>query len=85
MDQAIETVADEVDVGDAACWCSRCSSGSPWSPPCTAPGPGGDAAGAPEISAVIVITPTEYGTGADVRAIAALCHERGISLLVDEA
>jgi arginine/lysine/ornithine decarboxylase len=38
-----------------------------------------------DISAVIMITPTEYGTGADVRAIAAHCHRRGIPLLVDEA
>jgi arginine/lysine/ornithine decarboxylase len=39
----------------------------------------------PEISAALMITPTEYGTGADVRAIAEICHERGIPLLVDEA
>ncbi|GAA4608315.1 arginine/lysine/ornithine decarboxylase [Actinoplanes octamycinicus] len=39
----------------------------------------------PEISAVMVITPTEYGCGADVRGIADLCHRRGIPLLVDEA
>jgi arginine/lysine/ornithine decarboxylase len=39
----------------------------------------------PEISAALMITPTEYGTGADVRSIADLCHERGIPLLVDEA
>jgi arginine decarboxylase len=39
----------------------------------------------PEISAALMITPTEYGTGADVRAIAELCHDRGIPLLVDEA
>ena len=39
----------------------------------------------PEISAALMITPTEYGTGADVRAIAELCHGHGIPLLVDEA
>src|SRR3954453_12013035 len=39
----------------------------------------------PDVSSVLVITPTENGTGADVRGVAALCHERGIPLLVDEA
>src|SRR3954463_575218 len=39
----------------------------------------------PEISAVLMITPTEYGTGADVRGTAAVCHDRAIPLLVDEA
>jgi arginine decarboxylase len=39
----------------------------------------------PGISSVLMITPTEYGTGADVRAVAEICHERGIPLLVDEA
>ncbi|GAA0233109.1 ornithine decarboxylase [Cryptosporangium japonicum] len=34
---------------------------------------------------MLAITPTEYGTGADVRNIAAACHARGIPLLVDEA
>ena len=38
-----------------------------------------------DISAVIMITPTEYGSGADVHAVAELCHDRGIPLLVDEA
>src|SRR3954447_1321861 len=38
----------------------------------------------PDIAATILITPTEYGTGADVRGVAELCHERGIPLLVDE-
>jgi len=28
----------------------------------------------PEIGAALMITPTEYGTGADVRAVAKLCH-----------
>jgi arginine/lysine/ornithine decarboxylase len=39
----------------------------------------------PDISAVLMITPTEYGTGADVRGVARACHERGVPLLVDEA
>ncbi|BCJ47694.1 ornithine decarboxylase [Actinoplanes ianthinogenes] len=39
----------------------------------------------PDIAAVMIITPTEYGCGADVRGIAALCHGRGVPLLVDEA
>jgi arginine/lysine/ornithine decarboxylase len=39
----------------------------------------------PEIGSVLLITPTEYGTGADVAGVAKLCHERGIPLMVDEA
>jgi arginine decarboxylase len=39
----------------------------------------------PDTCAVIMITPTEYGTGADTRGIAQLCHRRGIPLVVDEA
>ncbi|WP_250002473.1 aminotransferase class I/II-fold pyridoxal phosphate-dependent enzyme [Actinoplanes sp. M2I2] len=39
----------------------------------------------PDISAVLMITPTEYGTGADVRGIARLAHRHGVPLLVDEA
>jgi arginine/lysine/ornithine decarboxylase len=39
----------------------------------------------PDVGAVLMITPTEYGTGADVRGIAEICHRRGIPLLVDEA
>jgi len=39
----------------------------------------------PDVAAVIMITPTEYGTGADVAGVAELCHQRGIPLLVDEA
>jgi arginine decarboxylase len=38
-----------------------------------------------DVGAVLMITPTEYGTGADVRRIAQVCHARGIPLLVDEA
>jgi arginine decarboxylase len=39
----------------------------------------------PGISAVLMITPTEYGTGADVHSIAQICHRRGLPLMVDEA
>lgn len=39
----------------------------------------------PDVSAVLMITPTEYGTGADVRGVAEACHRRGVPLLVDEA
>jgi len=39
----------------------------------------------PDVSAALIITPTEYGTGADVRGIARACHDHGIPLLVDEA
>jgi arginine decarboxylase len=39
----------------------------------------------PEASAVIMITPTEYGTGADVHSIAELCRRHRVPLLVDEA
>jgi arginine/lysine/ornithine decarboxylase len=39
----------------------------------------------PDVSAVLMITPTEYGTGADVRGIAEICHRRNLPLLVDEA
>jgi arginine decarboxylase len=39
----------------------------------------------PDVSAVLMITPTEYGTGADVEGIASICHARRIPLLVDEA
>ena len=38
-----------------------------------------------EIRAVLLTSPNYYGIAADVRAIAALCHERGVVLLVDEA
>lgn len=39
----------------------------------------------PDVSAVLMITPTEYGTGADVRGVAEICHRRSIPLMVDEA
>src|SRR4051812_11364092 len=39
----------------------------------------------PEASAVVIITPTAYRTGADVHGIADICHRHGVPLLVDEA
>ncbi|MBC5799474.1 MAG: aminotransferase class I/II-fold pyridoxal phosphate-dependent enzyme [Candidatus Eremiobacteraeota bacterium] len=39
----------------------------------------------PDIKAVYVVSPTYYGVAADLESIAALAHERGIPLLVDEA
>jgi arginine/lysine/ornithine decarboxylase len=38
-----------------------------------------------DIKMIMMITPTEYGTGADVAGIAELAHQRGIPLFVDEA
>jgi len=39
----------------------------------------------PETGAALMITPTEYGTGADVRVVVKLCHARDIPLVVDAA
>lgn len=39
----------------------------------------------PEISAVLVVSPTYDGVVSDISAIAALTHDRGIPLIVDEA
>src|SRR4051812_37549088 len=38
-----------------------------------------------DVGAVLMITPTEYGTGADVKGVAEICHRRGLPLMVDEA
>jgi arginine/lysine/ornithine decarboxylase len=38
-----------------------------------------------DVAGVLITSPTPYGTCADITAIAALCHERGLPLLVDEA
>jgi arginine/lysine/ornithine decarboxylase len=38
-----------------------------------------------DVAGVMVTSPTPYGTCADIAAIAALCHDRGLPLLVDEA
>ncbi len=39
----------------------------------------------PDAAAVVVTSPTYEGVLSDIKAIAALCHERGIPLIVDEA
>jgi arginine decarboxylase len=38
-----------------------------------------------EVKGALMVTPTDYGTCGDIRAVADLCHERGIPLIVDEA
>ncbi len=40
---------------------------------------------APDIKAVLVLHPTYYGVCSDLAAIAAICHDHGIPLVVDEA
>jgi arginine/lysine/ornithine decarboxylase len=39
----------------------------------------------PDASAALIVSPTPYGTCADLKAIAELCHKRGKPLIVDEA
>jgi arginine decarboxylase len=39
----------------------------------------------PEASAALVVSPTPYGTCADIEGIAHICHERGRPLIIDEA
>jgi arginine decarboxylase len=39
----------------------------------------------PDAAAALIVSPTPYGTCADISAIADLCHERGKPLIVDEA
>lgn len=39
----------------------------------------------PSIKAVLLTSPNYYGVAADVEAIAKICHQRGVVLLVDEA
>src|SRR4051794_19636386 len=39
----------------------------------------------PEAKAVMIFTPSYYGTSADVKAIADLCHEREVPLVTDDA
>jgi arginine/lysine/ornithine decarboxylase len=39
----------------------------------------------PEAKAVMIFTPSYYGTSGDVKAIAELCHERGLPLVTDDA
>lgn len=39
----------------------------------------------PEAKAVFIVSPTYYGTCADVAALARIAHERGVPLLVDQS
>ena len=39
----------------------------------------------PDAAGALVVSPTPYGTAADIGAIAEVCHERGKPLIVDEA
>src|SRR5256714_1733438 len=39
----------------------------------------------PEAKAAMAFTPSYYGTGADVLALAEACHERGLPLVTDDA
>src|SRR3954447_14539084 len=39
----------------------------------------------PEAKAVMIFTPSYYGTSADIKAIADLCHERDVPLVTDDA
>jgi arginine/lysine/ornithine decarboxylase len=39
----------------------------------------------PEAAAALIVSPTPYGTCADIEAIARVCHERDKPLIVDEA
>ena len=40
---------------------------------------------APDATGMLLITPTDYGTCAEIAVIADVCHERDIPLIVDEA
>ena len=39
----------------------------------------------PDAAGALIVSPTPYGTCADIAAIARICHERGRPLIVDEA
>jgi arginine/lysine/ornithine decarboxylase len=39
----------------------------------------------PDAKGMLLISPTDYGTSADIAGVAAVCHERGVALIVDEA
>jgi arginine decarboxylase len=39
----------------------------------------------PDAKGMLLITPTDWGSCADVRGVAAVCHEFGVPLIVDEA
>ncbi|MBC7307717.1 MAG: PLP-dependent transferase, partial [Dietzia sp.] len=40
---------------------------------------------APDAKGVLLITPTDWGSCADIRGVADACHERDVPLIVDEA
>lgn len=42
-------------------------------------------AGAPDAKGMLLITPTDWGTCADIAGVAAVCHAHGVPLIVDEA
>jgi arginine decarboxylase len=39
----------------------------------------------PDAKGMLLITPTDWGSCADIRGVAAVCHEYGVPLIVDEA
>ncbi|GAA0909012.1 aminotransferase class I/II-fold pyridoxal phosphate-dependent enzyme [Streptomyces thermoalcalitolerans] len=39
----------------------------------------------PDVKGMLLITPTDWGSCADIRGVAAVCHDHGIPLIVDEA
>jgi arginine decarboxylase len=39
----------------------------------------------PDVKGALMVTPTDYGTCGDIRAVADWCHEHGLPLIVDEA
>src|SRR4051812_37483183 len=39
----------------------------------------------PDAKGMLLITPTDWGTCADIKGVAAVCHEFGVPLIVDEA
>jgi arginine/lysine/ornithine decarboxylase len=39
----------------------------------------------PDAKGMLLITPTDWGVCADIRGVAAVCHEYGVPLIVDEA
>ncbi|GAA2447582.1 aminotransferase class I/II-fold pyridoxal phosphate-dependent enzyme [Streptomyces macrosporus] len=39
----------------------------------------------PDAKGMLLITPTDWGTCADIRGVAEVCHERDVALIVDEA
>ncbi len=39
----------------------------------------------PDAAVALIVSPTPYGTCADIEAIAGICHSRGKPLIMDEA